>query len=206
MPFLLFFLPLSLAFSNISFFLYFLLRAPFFRFSFSLSSLSFLAPPFARCSFANQLRSARRLFFSTGRNPDENRGGFSSRHRVTLYPPRYIYLPCDSLSVRMNNKIMPTSTAAWSRCDIGTFSTMIHPEFHPSNMRGNCAIRRQIFLAIGTRWITKDDRAGNTVNEHVSSDSASFVIQHTSSRSRVNSSKDWKIYFGRKRFQALDNF
>lgn len=134
--------------------------------------------------------------------------GFSSSNLIS--PPIHISpLRFFVRTVRMNNKIMPTSTAAWSRCDIGTFSTMIHPEFHPSNMRGNCAVRRQIFLAIGTRSITKDGRAGNTVNEHVSSNSASFVTQHTSSRSRVNSSKcsnDWKIYFGRKRFQALDNF
>lgn len=50
-----------LAFSNISFFLYFLSS-----FFFNLPSLSFLSFSASLRSFANQLRSARRLFFSRG--------------------------------------------------------------------------------------------------------------------------------------------
>lgn len=52
---------LSSAFSNISFFLYFLSS-----FFFNLPSLSFLSFSASLRSFANQLRSARRLFFSRG--------------------------------------------------------------------------------------------------------------------------------------------
>ena len=88
-----------LAFSNISFFLYFLSScAPFFStFLLSLFFLSFSPQPSVR-SPTNFVPLVGYSFQPEGRIAAT--GGFSSRHRVTLYPFRfiYIYFPCDSLS------------------------------------------------------------------------------------------------------------
>lgn len=88
---------LSSAFSNISFFLYFLSScAPFF--STFLLSLFFLSPQASVRSPTNFVPLVGYSFQPEGRIAAT--GGFSSRHRVTLYPFRfiYIYFPCDSLS------------------------------------------------------------------------------------------------------------
>lgn len=100
-----------LAFSNISFFLYFLSScAPFFStFLLSLFFLSFSPQPSVR-SPTNFVPLVGYSFQPEGRIAAT--GGFSSRHRVTLYPFRFIYIFPLRFSVRiarMNNKIMPTA-------------------------------------------------------------------------------------------------
>lgn len=80
----------------------------FFQPSFSLFSffLSLRNPPFVRqpTSFRSSVILFKGRIAATG--------GFSSRHRVTLYPFRFIYIFPLRFSVRtarMNNKIMPTA-------------------------------------------------------------------------------------------------
>lgn len=78
----------------------------FFQPSFSLFSFFLRKPPFVRqpTSFRSSVILFKGRIAATG--------GFSSRHRVTLYPFRFIYIFPLRFSVRtarMNNKIMPTA-------------------------------------------------------------------------------------------------
>lgn len=80
----------------------------FFQPSFSLFSFFLRKPPFVRqpTSFRSSVILFKGRIAATG--------GFSSRHRVTLYPFRFIYIYIFPLrfsvrTARMNNKIMPTA-------------------------------------------------------------------------------------------------
>lgn len=113
-------------------------------------------------------------------------GGFSSRHRVTLYPSRYIYIYPLRFSVRMNNKIMPMAR----RQLFGLYATF--PRW--STLRFICRICAVIArLALDSK--TNTPRDWNTMNHegwsswkhcvsltnafHRIPHSASFVIQDT---------------------------